>query len=79
MFGFSLSKLLFTIAVAVIVWQGYKWIGRLRNQRDRLRSRHGSPRSGGAAENMIECPLCESYVAAVGATACDRDGCPYSG
>ncbi|MEE9545101.1 MAG: hypothetical protein V3V55_05850 [Rhodospirillales bacterium] len=72
MFGFSLSKLLFTIAVAIIVWQGYKWIGQLR-------SRHGSPRSGGGAENMIECPLCESYVAAVGATACDRDGCPYSG
>ncbi len=83
MFGFSLSKLLFTSAVAVIVWYGYKWIGRLRNQRaqatSRLRSRHGSPHSGGGAEDMIECRVCGSYVAAVGATACDRDGCPYSG
>ena len=82
MFGFSLSQLLFTGAVAVIVWDGYKWIGRLRNQRgqaDRPRSRHGSPDSGSGPEDMIECRVCGSYVAAVGATACGRGGCPYSG
>ena len=82
MFGFSLSKLLFTGAVAVIVWYGYKWIGRLRNQRgqaDRPRSRRGPPSSGGELEDMVKCRVCGSYVAAAGATACERGDCPYPG
>ncbi len=75
MFGFSLLKLLFTVAVVVIVWQGYKWFDRLQNQRaqaDRLRSGQGS-------EDMVKCGVCESFVAAAGATACERGDCPYSG
>jgi membrane protein implicated in regulation of membrane protease activity len=82
MFGFSFLKLLFTVAVVVIVWQGYKWVGRLQNQRtraDKLRSRRGPPSSGGELEDMVKCRVCGSYVAAAGATACERGDCPYPG
>ena len=32
MFGFSILKILFTLAVIIIVWQGFKWL----NQRKRV-------------------------------------------
>ena len=28
MFGFSIMKILFTIAIVVLVWQGFKWLKR---------------------------------------------------
>ncbi len=31
------------------------------------------------AEEMIQCPVCEAFVAARGAVSCGREGCPYPG
>ncbi len=35
MLGFSIQKLLFTVAVVVAVWYGFKWIGRVKEIRDK--------------------------------------------
>ena len=35
MFGFSLTKLLFTAAVIVLIWYGFKWLRRVQDERDR--------------------------------------------
>jgi uncharacterized protein len=80
MFGFSLTKLLFTAAVIAAVWYGYKWIGRIQSMRAAENKLRGNrPRPGPAAvEDMIRCPACDSFVAA-GATSCGRGDCPYSG
>lgn len=94
MFGFSLTKILFTVAVIVIVWQGYKWLGRMQTRRDAIarENARGSGRGGRAAaaagaaapspaevEDMVECTVCGAFVPARGAVSCGRGECPYPG
>ena len=93
MFGFSLTKILFTVAVVIAVWYGFKWVGRMkevrkRDAKDRLRRQAGNPGSNGGgsgggesggAEEMVECPTCGAFVAATGAKNCGKEGCPYPG
>ena len=91
MFGFSLQKLLVLAAVIALVWYGFKFVGRLQDQRKadgglgaraaRRPKRRGSapatePRAQDA-EDMVACPVCQAYVQARGATRCDRSDCPY--
>ncbi len=53
MLGFSIQKLLFTVAVVVAVWYGFKWVGRMKEIRDkkakdRLRRDAQSGNKGGS-------------------------------
>lgn len=90
MFGFSLQKLLVLAAVIGAVWYGFKWISRLQQVRDAQdgtkpkkrrwpgtarRAKEEPPQK--AAEDMTECPVCGTFVAARGAAACGRTDCPY--
>ena len=86
MFGFSLQKLLVLAAILAAIWYAFKFIGRLDQRRKRqLKARRDNPAGGGAAdagvpgmpEEMVQCPVCESYVAARGVGPCGRDDCPY--
>ena len=90
MFGFSIAKLIFTIVAVLAIWQGFKWFARY--QQDRLDNQGKVRKAGGAAapraapsepefeaEEMIKCPVCETYVSAKSAVSCGRDGCPYPG
>ncbi len=87
MFGFSLTKLLFTVAVIMIVWYGFKWLGRVQAQRNAevkgkpADSGRKTPRGAATAqvEDMVECATCGSFVPARGATNCGQAGCPYIG
>ena len=57
MFGFSIQKLLFTVAVIMAVWYGFKWLGRMKIKRDRDRARlRRDARGGGAARSRTESP-----------------------
>lgn len=64
MFGFSVLKILFTIAVVIIVWQGFKWL----NQRKKVMLERAEKltredqQSQGQAEDMVQCPDCGAYV-----------------
>ena len=82
MFGFSLTKLLVLAAIVSAIWYGFKLIGRLDQRRKHeIKARRDNP--GGAAnvpgkpEEMVQCPVCESFVAAQGVGPCGRDDCPY--
>jgi len=92
MFGFSLTKLLFTVVAVLVVWYGFRWVGRVqaRNRVEaerRMRTDASSGARPGAAEpqrrkgveNMAACPTCGDYVAANGARSCGRADCPYPG
>ena len=86
MFGFSLSKLLFTILVVVVVIYGFKAIGRLQERREgavenaRTRRRGAAPkRERLDAEDMVACPVCGVFVIASGARSCGRNDCRYRG
>jgi len=93
MFGFSIQKFLFTIAVVMAVWYGFKWLGRMKivREKERERLRRGA-RAGAAArsrtepaddpgdaEEMVECTACGAFVAVRGARSCGREDCPYPG
>ncbi len=91
MFGFSLQKFLVLAAVIAMVWYGFKYVGRLQDQRKAggglgARAARRSKQRGGAsaaeprtpeAEDMVACPACQAYVQVRGATRCDRSDCPY--
>ena len=85
MFGFSIQKLLFTIAIIVIVWYGFKLVGRIdkkrRAQLKSARKRRGSPppTSDSGTEDMVQCVVCGTYIAARGARSCGRSDCRYPG
>lgn len=88
MFGFpSLQKLLVLAAIIAIVWYGFKFIGRLQEARDaqtkkpqrkpRWPGKRRSEPTAPEAEDMVQCPVCQAYVAARGAKHCGRADCPY--
>ena len=92
MFGFSLTKILFTIVAVLVVWYGYRWVGRIQARRQaeleehmRRETRQTSKRGRGGsgttakAEDLIPCETCGSYVPARGARSCGRADCPYLG
>jgi hypothetical protein len=64
-FGLSLTKLLFTILIAVAVWKGFMMIGRLARERAvhavRDKSK-GRGRAGGTGTiELVECARCGAY------------------
>ncbi len=90
MFGFSLQKLLVLAAIIAAVWYGFKFVGRLQDQRRadaKLRaSGAGQPKAAGrdsdgsaapVVEEMVECPVCQAFVPARGTSRCERADCPY--
>ncbi len=57
MFGFSIQKLLFTAAVIMAVWYGFKWLGQMKIKRDRERARlRRGAKEAGAARSRTESP-----------------------
>jgi hypothetical protein len=86
MFGlFNIDKILVLAIILVIVWQGFKLVGRLdlarRGARRDAGPTPGRPRAAGGAvqpiEDMVKCPSCGDYVPKGHATACQRASCPY--
>lgn len=80
MFGFSLTKLIFTVVVVFVVWQAFKYFSRLQDQREKrakMQSRQAPPTQDGV-EDMVQCSVCDAYVAR-GSKACGKDGCPFRG
>lgn len=76
---FSFWKLVLLVAVIAFAWFGWRWY-----QRWELEQRTGeSKRAGGgesprlAAEEMVACRICGTYVAPRSARACGRPECPY--
>ena len=85
MFGLpSFTKLLVLAAVLAAVWYGFKIVGRLDKQRKeegRLQKKSSAAKQPAKAEagseDMVQCAVCGSYVAASGAANCGRPDCPY--
>jgi len=85
MFGFSITKLLFTIAAVFLVWQGFKWYARAQ-QVKASRKAEMPPRSGGpgtakaaSTQDTVKCDVCDTYVPVGSGVSCGRDDCPYPG
>ena len=90
MFGFSLQKIIVLVGIVAAVWYGFKLLTRLQEARktDAKLRQNTAKRPGAArgaardeapieAEDMVQCPVCQAYVPARGASSCGRDDCPY--
>ena len=89
MFGLSGFKLIFTLAVAALVWFVFKYIGRLAEVKAEKaagrRDADARPRSGpgrvgpdsGASVDLQRCAACGTFVSGRQG-ACGRADCPYS-
>ena len=82
MFGISLAKLLLLAAVLAAVWYGFKYL-QARDRQAKAVRRDAAARVApgdaaarvGTAEDLIQCPVCATYVAR-GARGCGRADCP---
>ena len=86
MFGFSLTKLLFTVLVIAVIWWGFKAVaarGRISkpdaSPKKRMRKKKGTPffkhsEADGGTEELVECPKCGVY--ALPEKKCEKDRCP---
>jgi len=86
MFGFSFTKLLFTAAIVLIVWYGFKMVTRLdRQRREELKKaaretvQKSTRRAEPQTEDMVKCAVCDTYVPSGSARSCGRPNCPYPG
>lgn len=90
MFGFSVQKLLVLAGIVWAIWYGFKLVTRLQEARKleqqaaagnrRRAARRDAGRAAGttaATEQMVQCPVCQVYVAARSAGSCGRPDCPY--
>ena len=80
MFGLSLPKLLGLGLIIAAIWYGFKWLGRLdRERKARLRESQGGPAPAhGDRQDLVECALCGTYVAAPIAHCPEgRADCPH--
>lgn len=81
MFGLSFAKILLIVAVIAIVWFGWRWYQRWELEQrtgassDKRTRGEEAPRL--AAEDMVACRVCGTYVAPKSARACARPACPY--
>ncbi len=66
MLGFSVSKILFTIAVLVIVWQVFKRLHKRKNLSKewskKVEAKDQVSGDQSQVENMVKCPDCGAYV-----------------
>jgi hypothetical protein len=82
MFGFSLLKLVVLGVIVLAVWHGFKWFNRYQQIKDaetqaQVRLRTGESFPSDAAEEMVKCGQCGSFVMSSAARSCGKDGCPY--
>ena len=71
-----LQKFLLLAAAIAIVWYGFKFVGRLNQQRQqKVDNAEDNTRLGVA--DTVQCPVCDAYVTADGKSDCGKANCPY--
>ncbi len=76
MFGFGLGKLLILVLVVLGVWYGFKFVSRLDEKRKK-RLEEEKNQAAQVSGDMIECPVCKTFVVAKSAKDCGKKSCPY--
>lgn len=73
-----IAKLLLTVAVIAVVWLGVRYVGRWLGGAGAAPG-VGNAAPGGAIGDLTRCAVCETYVEAAAAAACERADCPRAG
>jgi hypothetical protein len=69
-------KLIILAAAIGIAWYGFKFVGRLEEQRKERLARRAGEDSKTVTDTM-KCPSCGAYVNAAAPSDCGQSGCPY--
>jgi len=85
--GLSFGKLVVLAILILVVWYGFKYASRVEAVRQALKREMAAQRERArtqakpgptlAAEDLVKCNRCGSYVAAHAAAGCGRADCPY--
>lgn len=76
MFGFGFGKILILLLIIAAVWYGYKFVGRLeQNKKRRLAEQKGQ--ASDSSDTMEKCRVCDTYVLSDATENCGKPGCPY--
>lgn len=74
----GLIKLVVLGLAVYAVWWVYSLSKRMRAAELALKARDGRRTApAGVTQDLVACPRCGAYVAAQGASPCDRSDCPY--
>ena len=77
MLGFSLPKLIVLGLIVAAIWYGFKYFGSGRLA-SKLKMRDDkNQKVTPEAVDMVQCGVCDDFVASKGTNFCGRDGCPY--
>ena len=93
MFGFSITKLLFTVFIILVVWRGFRWYTRLRKCRFGNNAKDGQANYGSSSTDtktpqpneasntheLVRCVVCETFVSSLRAVSCGENNCPFPG
>ena len=82
--GLSFGKLVVLVVIVVLVWSMFKHARRIEEVKTTFRREMAARRRSStakrptiAAEDLVKCDRCGSYVAAQGASPCGRADCPW--
>ena len=79
---FSLPKLIVLALIIAGVWYGFRWVQRVQDRRARedkvMRNKKSGPGKDTpkAVEDMVKCPACGTFVAALEGGSCGGRECP---
>ncbi|MEX2617939.1 MAG: hypothetical protein WD767_17765 [Alphaproteobacteria bacterium] len=71
-----LSKLIILAVVIAAVWYGFRLLTRIDRQRRQKLAQDKKDAVSGVADT-VQCPVCGTYVATIGAADCGKSACPY--
>ena len=81
-------KILVTAAIILVIWYGFKFVGRVaevKESKERNIPKGGGGKApskaneGGETVDLVACKVCGDYVSSAKTVSCGRDDCPYPG
>ena len=71
-----LTKLIILVALVLIAWYGFKFMGRVDHKRKQKLAQDQNAARDGVADT-VQCPVCDAYIAESVMRDCGKQGCPY--
>ncbi len=71
-----IQKIIVLAAIVAAVWYGFKFLSRLDEQRKQKVAQEKRDAVDGIADT-VQCPICDTYIAAQTSSDCGKPGCPY--
>jgi len=73
-----LSPLKIIVLAGIIagVWYAFRWLNRIGDRKAEQVGKKGREQRAAEIEDMVRCPVCDTYIAAGAPKDCGRPDCP---